>query len=45
MKLKELMKALQDKSPFRAVWAFMWRIWVIGAGIYAVLALFGLMIM
>lgn len=39
MKVKELMKALENKSTFRLAWAVLWRMWVLILGFYIVCAI------
>ena len=40
MTTKELIKKLENKSPFKLAWAMLWRGWVLVLGVYLVLALF-----
>jgi hypothetical protein len=42
MNTKQLLKKLEDRSPFLLAWAVMWRMWVLVLGFYAAIFLIAL---
>ena len=43
MTTKELLKKLEDRSPFALAWSVLWRIWVLFLGFYAALFLIAIL--
>lgn len=42
MNTKQLLKKLEDRSPFLLAWAVLWRIWILMMGFYATVFLIAL---
>jgi hypothetical protein len=45
MTTKELIKKLENKSPFALAWSVLWRIWVLMLGLYAIVFLLMILIL
>jgi hypothetical protein len=46
MTTKELLKKIENKSPFALAWSVLWRIWVLTIGAYLILlALLGILML